>query len=159
MRLLPFLIAIAAAPLLCNAQDDSADNAIHATTTLHADGTRTVTITDPEKHSSEAATYDAGNRLIHRIVYTLDDNNRPSGGIVYSPTNQPVFKTAYKHDDFNRVTEEDDYTMDDQLMRRFIYEFGPDGKVIRIRAYDGQGNELQESSARRDESQVPPRVH
>jgi hypothetical protein len=163
MRFLPLLLALALLPGLCAAQDSStdgsADNAIHAVTTLHDDGTKTVTITDPDKHSSEASTYDAGNKLVQKIIYTLDDNNQPASGVVYTATDRPLFKSVYKRDDFSRVVEEDDYSMDDQLIRRFVYEFGANGQVVRIRAYDGQGNELQETPAHKDRRQSLPRVH
>ena len=161
MRILPILLAIAFIPGLAAAQDsqDSQDDTIHAITTIHADGTKTVNISDPDKHSSEATTYDGGGKLIQKIIYALDDNNQPASGVVYTATNQPIMKTAYKRDDSNRIDEEDDYSMDDQLIRRFVYEFGADGKVSRIRAYDGQGNELQQSGARPDQRQSLPRVH
>jgi hypothetical protein len=148
-------------PTLLLAQDDSggADNTIHAITTLHEDGTKTVTITDPEKRTSEAATYDGRDRLLEKIVYALDDQNQVTSGVVYTAANKPVFKTSYKRDDANRISEEDDYTMDDQLIRRFVYEFGANGKVSRIRAYDSQGNEMQQSDARKDQRQSLPRVH
>jgi hypothetical protein len=146
-------------PVLCAAQDDSTDNAIHAVTALHEDGTKTVTVTDPDKHSSEATTFTANDKIIERVVYVLDDNNSPVSGTVYGPDNNPAFKTVYKHDDFNRIAEEDDYTLDDQLMRRFTYDFGPEGKLLRVHAFDSQGNELHQSEARPDQNQLPPRVH
>ncbi len=161
MRLLPLLAAAtlaALAPALW-AQDDGADNAIHAVTVLHEDGTKTVTITDPDKHSSEATTYDAGGRVTEKIVYGLDESNQIATGVVYTANNVPAFKASYKRDDQNRISEEDDYTMDDQLLRRFVYEFGPDGKLLRIRAFDSQGNEMRQSEARKDERQSLPRVH
>jgi len=164
MRFLPLMIAaIAVLSGLCAAQDDSSNNnnddAIHAITELHEDGTKTVTVTDPDKHSSEASTYNAANRLIEKVVYTLDENNSPVSGLVYGADNAVAFKTTYKHDDFNRIVEEDDYTLDDQLFRRFTYEFGPDGKLKRIHAFDGQGNEMRQSDARADEQQSLPRGH
>jgi hypothetical protein len=160
MRILHFPLVIALlVPVLSLAQDDSTDNAIHAVTELHEDGTKTVTVTDPDKHSSESTTYTANEKIIERVVCVLDDNNSPVSGTIYGPDNQPAFKAIYKHDDFNRLVEEDDFTLDDQLMRRFTYDFGPDGKVVRVHAFDSQGNELQQSDARKDESQVPPRVH
>jgi len=156
-----FLLAILTSflPLSLHSQDAPADDTIHAITTLHDDGTRTVTISDPAKHTSEASTYTSQNKLLQKIVYALDDNNQPASGIVYTADNHPVFKTVYKHDDLNRLSEEDDYTMTDQLLRRFVYEFGPDGKVSRIRAYDSQGNELQQTGARKDQKKALPRVH
>jgi len=156
------LAAIALLPWLCAGQDDSSnsdDNAIHAITALHEDGTKTVTITDPDKHSSEASTYDAANHVIEKVVYTLDENNSPVSGLVYGRDGAVAFKTTYKHDDFSRIVEEDDLTLQDQLFRRFTYDFGPDGKLLRIHAYDGQGNELQESDAHKDERQSLPRGH
>jgi hypothetical protein len=159
MRYLPILwLAIALLPGLCAAQDD-ADNTIHAITVIHEDGSKTVTVTEPDKRTSEASTYDSHDKLLQKIVYALDDQNQPATGVVYTPDNRPVFKSVYKRDDMNRISEEDDYTMDGQPIRRFVYEFGADGKVSRIRAFDGQGNEMQQSAARKDQSQVPPRVH
>jgi len=136
------------------AQDD---NAIRAVTVLHEDGTRTVTVTDPDKHTAEATTYDAGNKLMQKIVYALDDNNLPASGVVYAADNRPVYKAVYKHDDTNRISEEDDFTMDDRLIGRFVYEYGANG--VRIHAYDSQGNEVEQSDARKDPQQMPPRVH
>jgi len=152
MRLLPILplVLAIAIPATLLADDDGDANTIHASTVLHEDGTRTVTVTDPEKHTSEAETYDAANKLTQKIVYTLDDQNQQASGIVYNARGQAIFKTSYKRDDLNRINEEDDYSMDDQLIRRFVYDFGPDGKVVRIHAFDAQGNEIPQSDARPD---------
>jgi len=158
--------AIALVPAICAAQDDSTssssdgqDNAIHAITTIHDDGSYTVTVTDPDKHSTEATTYNAAKRVIERIEYMLDENNVLVSGTVYGPDNAPAFKTTYKHDDSSRISEEDDYTLDDQLIRRFTYEYGADGKMLRVHAYDSQGNELHENDAQPDERQSLPRTH
>ena len=141
------------------AQDEGSDNAIHAITTLHEDGTKTVTITDPDKRTSEASTYDARDKLIQKIIYALDDNNRPATGVVYAKDNSPVLKTVYKHDDMNRLSEEDDYTMDDQLLRRFVYDFDSSGDITQIHTFDSQGNEVMPTDARKDPHTVPPRRH
>lgn len=156
--LLPLLFLLF--PALAPAQDDSStDNAIRATTVLHDDGTKTVTVTDPDKKTSEASTYTANDKLIEKIVYTLNDQNQPVTGIVYTKTGVPAFKASYKHDALNRVTEEDDYTMDGQLIRRFTYDFTADGRVGAIHAFDAQGNELHQSQGRPDQHNLPPRVH
>lgn len=159
MRLPPILIAIALVPGVAAAQDDADSDAIHAVTVIHEDGTKTSTITDPEKHSAEATTYDARDKVLEKIVYALDDTNQIASGIVYNANNRAVFKAAYKRDDMNRMAEEDDYTMNDQLLRRFVYEYGPTGRLVRIRAYDSQGNEMQESNAHKDQRQSLPRIH
>jgi len=159
-------LAIASLPAICAAQDDSStsssdgqDNAIHAVTAIHDDGTRTVTITDPDKHTTEATTYNAANKVIEKIDYNLDENNVLVSGTVYGADNAPAFKTTYKHDDSSRISEEDDFTLDDQLLRRFTYEYGADGKLLRVHAYDSQGNELHENDAQPDERQSLPRTH
>jgi YD repeat-containing protein len=160
------LLAIGILPAICAAQDDNtssssdgSDNAIHAVTTIHDDGSRTVTVTDPDKHTTEATTYNGANKIIERIDYNLDDNNVLVSGTVYGPDNAPAFKATYKHDDSSRISEEDDYTLDDQLIRRFTYEYGADGKLLRVHAYDSQGNELHENDAQPDERQSLPRTH
>jgi YD repeat-containing protein len=165
MRLPFLLIGLALLPLVCAAQDDTSstsdgsDNAIHAVTAIHDDGSRTVTVTDPDKHTTEATTYNAANKVIEHIDYLLDDSNVLVSGTVYGPTNVPAFKTSYKHDDSNRISEEDDYTLDDQLLRRFTYDYGADGKLLRVHAFDSQGNELHENDAQPDQRQSLPRTH
>jgi hypothetical protein len=158
--LLPLFAFFAVVHLSALAQDDSTDNAIHAITTLHPDGTKTVSVTDPDKHSCESSIYDAGDKLVQKVVYALDDTNQPVTGIVYNAQNRAMYKATYKHDDTaNRIKEEDDYTMDDQLIRRYVYDFSPDGKVSRIHVFDAQGNEFQATDAKKDQRQSLPRVH
>src|SRR5437016_5447745 len=124
-------------PFVCPAQEDVA--AIKVTTTLHDDGSKTVTKLDPDQHTSEATTYDGANKLKQRIVYELDDQNQPASGTVYAANGDVVLKSVYKRDAANRISEEIDYTPDDKLLRRFVYEFGSNGKVTRIRAFDANG--------------------
>ena len=97
--------------------------------------------------------------MIEKIDYNLDENNVLVSGTVYGADNAPAFKTTYKHDDSSRISEEDDFTLDDQLLRRFTYEYGADGKLLRVHAYDSQGNELHENDAQPDERQSMPRIH
>jgi len=160
MRSLPILAAVAflsGAAIPLHAQDES-DSVIHAVTALHPDGTKTVTITDPDKHTTEATTYDGGDKIMRKVVCSLDENNLPVTGVVYNAKDVPAYKTTYKYDASNRLSEEDDYTMSDQLMYRFVYDYtGTTGS--HIRAYDAQGNELRQSDAVPDKRQSLPRVH
>ena len=159
MRLFLLFAAFASFCPLLFAQDDSAGDAIHASTVYHEDGTRTQTVTDPGKHTSEATTYDAHEKVMQKIVYTLDENDQAETGIIYNGNGAPLYKSSYKHDSMNRISEEDDYSMDDTLIRRFVYHFDTNGKVSGITAYDGQGNEIPSSPARKDRHQSAPRVH
>jgi hypothetical protein len=156
-HLLPALLLLAALPV-GRAQDDITDNAVRATTAFNNDGTKTVTVTNPDTHSSEASTYTGNNKLMQRIVYVLDDSNLPASGTVYNAANHPMYKATYKRDAMNRVGEEDDYSMTDQLIVRYVFEFDGNGKVARIRAYDPQGNEISSNGARKDVKQSLPRV-
>jgi hypothetical protein len=163
MRFSPLILiaALAAiAPVKCLAQQDDTgtgdanDNAIHAITSLRDDGSKTVTVTDPDKHTSQATTYNTAGHIVEKVVYTLDDNNNPVTGIVYGPDNAAAFKAEYKRDETNRMSEEDDYTLADVLIRRFVYEYDG-GSLKRIHAFDAQGNEMRQSDAVPD----PPRSH
>ena len=87
-------------------------------------------------------------------TYDQTKSSDTAGKLVFKPITS---KTTAEHG--AAQVEEDDYTLDDQLIRRFTYDFGPDGKISAIHAYDSQGNELQQSEARKDPRQTPPRVH
>ncbi len=143
-------------PLVCAAQDEQS-SAIKVTTTLHEDGSKTVTKLDPDQHTSEATTFNSADKMQQRIVYDLDDQNQATAGKVYAANGTLLLKCVYKRDSSNRVYEEDDYTPDDKLARRFVYEFGPNGKVAHIRAFDGDGTELRQSQGIPDQKKSPPR--
>lgn len=150
LTLLPFLAL--------HAQTDTPAS-IKVTTTLHDDGSKTVTRLDPDAHTSSAETLDGGGKLRQRIVYELDDENQPASGTMYDAKGAFVLKSVYKRDPSHRIIEETDYTADGRLMRRFVYEFGSSGKVARIRAFDAEGNELQQSATRPDPRKAAPRRH
>lgn len=140
-----------------HAQDSG--GGIRVTTTMHEDGTRTVLTTNSDDHTSESVTYGPKDKVLQRIVYILNEDNVPESGIVYTPTGQIAFKAVYKRDGSNRVIEEIDSNPDGAMLRRFVYEYGANGKVSRIRAYDAAGNEMRQtqSPAQKDEQKVPPR--
>src|SRR5581483_8443158 len=101
-------------PLVCAAQDEQS-SAIKVTTTLHEDGSKTVTKLDPDQHTSEATTFNSADKMQQRIVYDLDDQNQATAGKVYAANGTLLLKCVYKRDSSNRVYEEDDYTPDDKL--------------------------------------------
>ena len=141
---------------IASAQDSGG---IKVTTVIHEDGTKTVTTLDSDQHTSESVTYDSRNKVRQKVVYILGENNLPETGTAYTASGQIVFKAVYKRDGSNRVTEEIDSSPDGQLLRRFVYEYGADGKVSRIRAYDANGTEMEQSQspAKKDEQKTPPR--
>jgi hypothetical protein len=115
---------------------------IKATTTLHPDGTQTVTVTDPEKRTTEETVQTAQGKVLRKTTYLLDDRNQPLGAIAYDAKGGVLYKASYKRDGMNRIDEETISGADGQLIRRRVYSFGANNKVTRVDEYDGQGNLL-----------------
>lgn len=164
--LFQILLCAVVLPARLLAQDETG-GAVKVTTRLMPDNTKVVVKTDAGAHTMEATTLDSGDKMKQRIVYALDEQDQPVSGTVYAPNGKAVFKCAYRHDSIGRVTEEADYTLDDQLIRRFVYEYGGGKTASRIRCFDAQGNELSQSGAgasgpgqvRRDEKKRAPFRH
>lgn len=135
------------------------DAAIKVTTVLHEDGTKTVTQLNRETHASEAATYDNRDKVIQRIVYKLNEQNKPLESTVYGPKGNVLMTAAYKLDKDGRVAEESDFSTDGGLMRRLVFHYDASGRVTKMDAFDANGNEINQSSAKRDTPKKPPRRH
>jgi len=137
--------AFAAARMACG--QDSTGSEIRVTTALHDDGSKTVTQVDSENHTSEASTYNAANRLLRKVVYTLDDQNDPVQGLVYDAKGHELYKAIYKRNEMGRVSEELEYTPDDRLLGRFVYRYDGNGRLLKIDAYDAEGNPISQTGA------------
>lgn len=123
------------------------DNTIRVTTTLHADGTRTVMQTDPEKHAAECSDYDHANKLLKKIVFDLDEQGQTIGGAVFSSKGVLVAKMQYKRDAMNRVSEVTTYTPDDRLTGRLVYHYDSNNRVVKIDAFDANGNAIKSGAS------------
>jgi hypothetical protein len=115
---------------------------IRVTTTIHADGSKTVMQTNPDNHTAEAANYDKGNNLQSRIVYNLDDSGQAIGGSAYSAKGKLICKMRYIRDLQNRVGEVDTYSPTDQLTMKQVYHYDSNNRVVKIDVYDGNGNPM-----------------
>jgi hypothetical protein len=131
------------------AQDSAGGNVVKVSTTLHNDGTRTVTKLDPEARTTEASKY-AGDTLLQRSVFKLNDQNKPDSGEIYDPKGRLLMKVKNVHDDQGRVAEETRYTAKDEFMVRLVYRYGLDGRVNKIEGYDAAGNLLPTGPGKRD---------
>jgi hypothetical protein len=142
-----FFSSLAAAASLCLPfhSHGQEPGGLRVATVLHDDGTRTVTTFDPDQHTSSQETY-SGEKLLKKIVFTLDETNRPVSGVLYSGKGKPVRKVVYKYDALNRLDEEQDYTLDGQLIGRFVYDYDKNGRVSRIRAFDAGGKQVSAST-------------
>ena len=132
-----------------HAQDDSQSDTIRVTTTLHPDGTKTVTQNNPDDRTVETSNYDAADKLLQKIVYNVDELGQAVTGSLYMPkgvskTGAPllvlVYKMKYKHDGLNRVSEVENYSPADQLVTRQVFHYDPSNRVIKIDTYDAAGN-------------------
>ena len=132
---------------------DTTESDVRVTTALHDDGTRTVTQVDSENHTSEALTYTGNNKLLRKVAYTLDEQNQPLQGIVYDGKGRELYKAVYKRNAMGQVSEETEYTPDDRLLGRFIYRYDGNGRLLKIDAYDADGNKVSQNGAVPDEKQ------
>ena len=123
------------------------DASIKVSSVLHADGTRTETVTNLEERTSEEKQVNAAGKMLRRTVYTLDEQGLPSGGTHYSAKNVPTYRFEFTRDTMGRIAEEKDYTVDGKLFQRLVYRFGSNGKVIGIDTYDAQGNLVRGGSS------------
>lgn len=137
MKLLAFLACVAIAPL-ARAQLTKGD-AIKATTTVHADGSRSTLVVNPELQSAEETFYDTAGKVTRKIVYPLDGQNQPIGAINYDPKGAIIAKSSYVRDEFGRISEETITSAAGQFLRRRLYSYGPTNKISRVDEYDPNG--------------------
>jgi hypothetical protein len=143
------LVVATAAPLLAQ------DGAIKATTTVHPDGTQSDTIFDPEKRTAEETTRTSAGKTLRKVTYLLDDQNQPLGSMTYDAKGTLLFRASYKRDGAGRIDEETISSAAGQMMRRRVYTYGPNNKVIKLDEYDGNGN-LVAMPAKQNQSRGKP---
>ncbi len=141
------LLALLGWRLAC-AQDAPGSSDIRVTTALHDDGSRTVTTIDSGNHTSEAVTYNQADKILRKVVCTLDDENNPLQGHVYDGKGHELYRAVYKRNEMNRVSEEVEYTPDNRLLGRFVYRYDAAGRLMKIDAYDADGNLVQSGGKR-----------
>ena len=124
------------------------DPGIKVSILVHDDGSKTVTKTDPESHTCEEQTLTEKDKLLKRVVFTVDENNRAISGVIFTPAGKPVRKIVYKYDGKNRVSEEQDFTPADVYLGKFVYEYNDNGKLVKVRAYDAAGNDVTSPGAK-----------
>jgi hypothetical protein len=117
-----------------------AQEPIKATTTVHEDGSRTVTVMDPEKRTTEETTETSQGKVLRKTTYLLDDRNQPLGAIAYDSKGAVLYRAAYKRDGMNRIDDETITTADGKMIRRRVYTYGANNKVARVDEYDAAGN-------------------
>jgi len=137
VKTLTLLLALLAAPL-ARAQLTRGD-VIKATTTVHADGTRSTLLVNPEAQSAEETYYDTGGKVTQKIVYPLDGQNQPIGAITYNAKGAVVAKSSYVRDGSGRIGEETITSANGQFLRKRIYSYSTANKISRVDEYDANG--------------------
>lgn len=134
----PLTLLLLLAVPLAQAQLSKGD-AIKATTTVHADGTRSTLVVNPEAQSAEETHYDLAGKVTQRITYPLDGRNQPIGAITYNAKDQIVAKSSYKRDESGRIAEETITNASGAFLRRRQYSYSTQNKISRIDEYDANG--------------------
>jgi len=145
MKTLLLTLAATATLLLPAPSQAQEEPSIKASTVMHGDGSRTDTQTNYETRTSEEKKYDPQGRLTNRIVYDLDEENRPTKGTVFNDKDVQVYNFTYTRDALGRIIEEKDFSPDGQLLQRFAFLFTTDGKVAGVRTYDAEGKLVAET--------------
>lgn len=138
-RMLRLLIAIIALSSLALGVSLGADGNIKATMTLHPDGTRTSTVVDPMQGTAEEKTEDSSGKMIRKVTYLLDDRSQPMAAITYNAKGVEMYRSAYKRDASGRIDEENVTAPTGQLLRRRVYTYGGNNKIVNVDEFDGQG--------------------
>lgn len=149
LLILQSLAIATAAPLLAQ------DGAIKATTTMHPDGTQSDTIFDPEKRTAEETTRTSNGKVLRKITYLLDDQNQPLGSMTYDAKGALQARATYKRDGMGRIDEETISSPTGQLIRRRVYTYGANNKVVKLDEYDANGNKVEKRPTTNQSRGVP----
>jgi YD repeat-containing protein len=118
---------------------------IRVTVSMNADGTRTTYEFDAAHHRATATTTTKDGRLVGRIRYVLDDENRFASGDVYGPDEQLRFRTVYKYDAAGKLTQETQFGADDSLRNRIVYAYDKNGRQTGYTVYDASGKVIRQT--------------
>lgn len=126
-----------------------------ASTVLHPDDTKTVTLYDAEKRQSDVHYFNANGSWRAHIIYQLDAEGQIKSGQFLDQKDKPGVRSLYRYDDSNRVVEETHYNPAGALVRRMVYEYGLTATVLKTVAYDVQGNVIGVWTPKRNTSAGP----
>ncbi|HEY5894191.1 MAG TPA: hypothetical protein VIT91_13280 [Chthoniobacterales bacterium] len=113
-----------------------------ASTVIHPDDSKTVTVFNAEKKQSDVTYYNSNGSWRAHIIYTLDEQDRVKFGQFLNQNGTPGVRALYRYDENNRVIEERHFAKDGSLVRRMSYEYGLTDRVMKTVAFDKDGNVL-----------------
>lgn len=113
---------------------------IKVTVKLRADGTRSTTKLDPDKHTAEETITDTGNKVLKKTTYLLGEDNIAVGAIFYDAKGNILYKASYQRDGAGRVTEAAFSAADDTYLGKRVFVYGGPGDVAtQVTDYDASG--------------------
>jgi hypothetical protein len=128
-------LAVPASVLLAQEQYGT----IRVTVKRLPDGGQMTTKTDPEKHTTEEVTTDAGNKVLKKTTYLLDEGNLPTEAIFCDAKGNILYKTAYQRDTWGHVTEARFLAADDTYLGKRVFVYGANGQPTQVTDYDANG--------------------
>ena len=127
----------------------TSDDAVRLTVTMNPDGSKTVYQTDGPKRQTIATTTGADGKPGEKIVYHLDADGRYESGQVFAPDGTLRFKTRYRYDTAGRLLDETQLAKDDSVRNKIIYSYDTAGHQTGYAVYDGKGELLGRTTARK----------
>lgn len=109
---------------------------VSATTTLHADGTRTDAVKDLIKHELSETTYDSRGVAIAKKKFLLADNGEPTQGTIYDGADNVIARVQFFFDDLGRVIEERLTNTRNEIFQRVIRQYDVAGKPLRPQVFN-----------------------
>jgi YD repeat-containing protein len=133
------LVASASQIGLSQSPEQTRNDAVRVTMSMHADGSRTVYKFDNAQHKAVATTTDPDGKLRETIRYELDDAGRFSSGEISGSDGRLRFKSRYKYDDAGHLLEETQNAADGTLLHKIVYSYDAAGKQTGYSVFDTSG--------------------
>lgn len=115
------------------------DAVVRATTRVLADGSKATIITDREARTATETVTDAGDKVMRKTLFTLDDAGQSTGAIHYDAKGNVRYKEAYKRDAAGQIAASYLYSAADKLLGHRTFVYGSKGEVLQIDDFDASG--------------------
>ncbi len=129
-----------------------------ASTILHPDETKTVTLYDATKRESDVRYFNSNGSWRAHVIYAIDEKGRAKSGLFLDQKEKPGVRSLYRYDDSDRAIEETHYDQAGALIRRMVYEYGMTERVMKTIAYDAQGNVIGVFTPKKTSSSDGPKI-
>jgi hypothetical protein len=139
VKTVPILLAslLLTAPL-ARAQSETYGT-IKATTKLRADGSKSTTIVDPEKHTAVETISDAGGKPMRKITYLLGDSDLALGAIYSDGKGKVIYQESYKRDAYGHIIESSFASPEGKYLGKRLFIYGTGNGAPQIEDYDANG--------------------